>query len=75
MLPWPLGLGGRLVQAAVSWMNVYPGFPAKEDELQQKRFYLLGLWNKRFLCSRICQVYLFLNLFFSHRVADVFSYG
>jgi hypothetical protein len=29
-----------MVQIAVSWMNVYPGFPAKEDEQE-----VLPLWT------------------------------
>jgi hypothetical protein len=39
MLPWPSGRGGRMVQTTVSWMNVYPGFLAKEDEQE-----VLPLW-------------------------------
>jgi hypothetical protein len=32
MLTWTSGRGGRMVQTAVSWMNVYLDFPAEEDE-------------------------------------------
>jgi hypothetical protein len=40
-----------MVKTYVSWMNVYLGLTVKEDEQRHKRVYLLGSWNKHFMCS------------------------
>ena len=45
MIPWPSGLGGRLIQTSVSWRNVYPGITVEEEESRLKRFPLGILEN------------------------------